>query len=138
MKTSFIIPFLIIQSFCLPGQSVSHLESDTSVNEFGKMFFQSIIRKDAGVLLPLLYKKADLMETVKRQVRNEDLRDEMLSDIDTPGFDEQIVEESRVRHGVLIGHPEIDWEKIRYKDFKFVRDNLQTMKYQIECGQGFL
>jgi hypothetical protein len=112
--------------------------SSAKLKDFGHQFFESIVKKDPALLFPLLYTKSDLMETIRNNVRNEELKGQMLEDIDIPGFDEKILAECRSRHTNLLTAPGIEWEKIVFEDFRFVLDTLQSEQYDIEVGQGFL
>jgi hypothetical protein len=78
------------------------------------------------------------MATVRKHVRNEELKSQMLESMDVAEFDGNVVAECVSRHARLMGRTEIDWEKIRFEDFKFEPDTLQSHKYEIEVGSGYL
>jgi hypothetical protein len=113
--------------------------SFTTITEFGEQLYKGLSNKNISLLFPLLYTRTGLMETFRTNVGNEELRSQMLADIEhIPDFDEKIAEECQWRYDKLIATIGIEWDKIKYENFEFRMDTLQSMRYQTEVGSGYL
>jgi hypothetical protein len=128
----------LIFSIAITSSSIAQTSAGQTIPAFGRLFYESIVKKDANMLLPLLYTNADLKETVRTRVTNDSLREKTLQEMDDPSFDQLVIDECRSRHARLLAQTEIDWANITYKDFKFVADTVQSKQFQIEGGSGFL
>lgn len=122
-----------------PVSAQSAEGSFSTITEFGEQLYNGLANKNISLLFSLLYTRTGLMETFRANVGNEELRSQMLADIEhVHDFDKKIADECRWRYDKLIAANGIEWDKTKYEDFEFRMDTLQSMRYQTQVGSGYL